>query len=66
MVCYICSEMAGHICFTDLNQLRLNCQILFSLLYLVSNRERVKKTTDVLRARHYNLYRPSQDPVLWG
>jgi len=66
MVCYSRSEMAGHICFTHLNQLCLNCQILFSFLYLVSNRQRVKKTTDVLHARYCKLYRPSQDPVLWG
>jgi len=64
MVCFIYSEMAGHICFTDLHQLRLNCQMRFSLWYLVSDRQGVKKTADVLHVRYCKLYRPSQDPVL--
>jgi len=66
MVCFSCSEMAGHFCFAHLHQLRLNCQMPFSLWYLVSNKQGVNKTTDVLHTRHCKLYRPSQDPVLWG
>jgi len=42
MVCFSCSEMAGHICFADLHQLSPICQMGFSLWYLVSNRQGVK------------------------
>ena len=66
MVFFSCLEMAGHICFVDLPQLRLNFLMRFSLWYLLSNRQGVKKTTQVLHARHCKFYRPSQDPVLWG
>jgi len=66
MVFFSCSEMAGHICFADLHQLRLKCKMRFSFWHLVSDRQGVKKTTQVLHARHCKFYRPSQDPVLWG
>ena len=68
MVCFICLQLAGHVCFTDhRHQLRLYRPVRFSI-YLVCNKQGVKKMTDLylLRGVTCKAQQIIHDPVLWG